>query len=915
MKKSLLTTVARVFALAVVLGTATPAVANYSYYSYAQGLTGSSQVSFAKSMVHNYERAVKNFAPLVEKYGHYPWAKAIVKQFEWYKAEVARFQLLAGITADTVKPVETHKSYTYNYFTQQKAAPETAQRTETVVEETIDYTVNVYLDVTIVYTSVVTYKDQKGIFTTTHFSDDSTVTSVSTELQATRTENTTRKVEEREFVRTYELERPVIVVEEVVVETQLDGMGIKTANVLTVDEYLARDDVNYAGTQAYSDAVHNMNSRINQDYINRSLSLSANNLSAINAPTAWARGWTGKGSTLAILDTGIDIDHAEFEGRILASKCFLRACNAEYDGEAWQETIQDENKYSHGTHVAGIAAAALDGVGTTGVAYDANLLIGKVATNSGYYDMSVLGKGIEWAVNNGADAINVSGNYNVDRTYKKSIVSTNEAGVFRSTDTRSQYATQGYSNLMTDTSYMLPSIVNSMSGNEAVVVMAAGNQRLATPTFPAHYAIAENEAGELLLGGKVIVVGSWDTRLDAIATASNKAGTMCFSFNEAGACNSNRRISDWYIMAPGQYVASTDKNGEYRTNSGTSMAAPAVTGAVGIIHQMWPYMKGENIVKLLLNTADKNLTNYDVNVHGQGLLDLDNATTPQGAIGIPTSGRIEGARSNVGSGAFAMSGGAHIASISSLMVVDDYDRNFFMDGNSMLTTADTRTADPTQAAVAGFAPDYYFGLGGGHIINTEAVAVNVDDASISLATTVDNFMFGMVAEDGSFLGNVASNPLMDVTGATTVYAGYNVNYDLGKNTQLFGNATMGITKLNVGNSLMESASNLISNSATLGIKQQAENGDYGFVASVPVAITNGNATFTTPSTVSATGDVEYMSSDSSLSATKREVDIGLFRNFSIAENVTVKTHVEARLNYAGTDNTVTTAGVNLKWRF
>ena len=70
-------------------------------------------------------------------------------------------------------------------------------------------------------------------------------------------------------------------------------------------------------------------------------------------------------------------------------------------------------------------------------------------------------------------------------------------------------------------------------------------------------------------------------------------------------------------------MLATSADGEYRTLGGTSMAAPAVTGAVGIVHQMWPHMTGANLTKLLLNTANKDIPNYDENVHGQGLLDLN----------------------------------------------------------------------------------------------------------------------------------------------------------------------------------------------------------------------------------------------------------------------------------------------------
>jgi hypothetical protein len=895
-------------ALALSTGFVAPAqAAPFSYYDMVAGMQGTSQTTFAKSMIRSYENAVRMFAPLVEKYGQFPWAANLVATSDFYKNEIVKFKLLIGGDEINQPVTETEKTYKYTYFPQTTETPETEVRTETVVEETIDYTVNVYLEVAIVYTKTVTTKNMKGTFTTQHYSDDSSHTTVKGETLSTDVEDVTRTVNEREFVRTYELERPVEVAEETE-ETNTD-MGIATVNVLTVDEYLARDDVSYAGTQMYTDAVLTMNARIGEDYINRAMSKNANHLADINAPQAWAKGWTGKGSILSILDTGIDVDHSEFDGKIIDTKCFTRACDVNY------ESIDDKNKYSHGTHVAGIAAANLDGVGTTGVAYDAELLIGKIATDSGFYDMSLLGKGIEWSVNNGADAINVSGNYNSDITYKRSIIATQQEGVWESTDTRSNYATQGYSNLMTDTNYMLPSLVNAMDGNEAVVVMAAGNQRQQTPTFPAHFAIAEDETGELLLGGKVIIVGSWDTRTDSIATSSNRAGTMCFSKDTYGNCKSDRRISDWYIMAPGSNIASTSADNEYRTNSGTSMAAPVVTGAVGIVHQMWPYMKGENIVQLLLDTADKDITAYDVNIHGQGMLDLDTATNPFGAIGIPTTGRIEGARSSVTSGKFAMSGGAYISSLSSTMVVDDYDRNFYIDGNAAIQAIDTRSANPTQAAEMGFAPDYYFGYGNGTIVPTSIGALNINDDSMSFATTVDKFMFGIVSDSNGFLGNVADNALMDVNGSNTFYAGYNMDFAMSDNVTLFGNATLGVTQLNVGNSLMKSASSVLSNSATLGIKTDTYNGSYGFVASMPVAITKGQATFETASTVSATGDVEYATSNSSLSATNREFDLGMFRNFAIADNVELKAHVEARLNYAGTDETHTSAGVNIKWSF
>ena len=910
--------------------------APFSYYDMVSNITNiESRNTFAKSMMKSYSNGLKTLKPLAEKYSQYSWAATLVETVTFYENEIKKFADLIGESLDA-KATVINTTYKYNQHEVVTETPEVVSRSSTEVETTEDYVVSVHEDITITYTKTVTTKTYKGTFTTQHWSDGANTTEVSTELVSTVVEDVVRTEADHKFVRTYELERPVeivevveeepvVVVEEVVVVDVVDepvivvsdGMGIKTEGVLTVEEYLAMEDVSLGATQTYIDAVHNVNSNVGIDYITRESGMYryGNNLEAIGAPEAWAKGWTGKGSVLAILDTGIDLDHPEFANKIIASKCFIDMCTDQrLIDKGTNETVDDKNKYSHGTHVAGIAAASLDGVGTTGVAPDAKLLIGKTAWDNGYYQFNALGKGIEWAVNNGADAINVSGNYNVDLTYKRSIQSAGN-GVFYSTDSRydGAYALEGYSGLAVDDNYMLPQLTDAMSGNEAVLVFAAGNQGLDVPTFPAHYAVATSKDGELLLGGKAIVVGSWNLKSGSMSRRSNRAGTMCYGTD--GECVSDARISDFYILAPGDNVASTSVDGEYRTLGGTSMAAPAVTGAVGIVHQMWPYMKGDNIVKLLLNTADKDIWGYDVNTHGQGLLDLDEATNPQGVVGIPTSGRIDGARSSLDSGAFALSGGVHISSISSTMVVDDYDRNFYVDGNDMIGVADTRSADPTQAANMGFAPDYYFGYGAGTVIPMETGALNINEDSVAIATTVDQFMFGAVTEGNSFLGNVADNPLMDVNGATTFYAGYNLDKALTEDVTLFGNAMFGVTKVNVGDSMMTSASNLLSNSATLGIKRNVSNGDFGFVASVPVAITNGTATFNTASTVSSTGELDYLTSSSDLSATKREVDLGVFRNFTVTDNVFVKAHAEARLNYAGTNETVTTAGINLTWSF
>lgn len=124
-------------------------------------------------------------------------------------------------------------------------------------------------------------------------------------------------------------------------------------------------------------------------------------LTAIQAPQAWQRA-TGRGTTIAIVDTGVDRDHPEFHGRIghgvswICPKRETRPCDDWDDGNG------------HGTHVAGIAAAPLDGRGIVGVAPDATILPVRVLDEKGVGSARHIAEGIRWAVDQGADVINLS---------------------------------------------------------------------------------------------------------------------------------------------------------------------------------------------------------------------------------------------------------------------------------------------------------------------------------------------------------------------------------------------------------------------------------------------------------------------------------------------------------------------------
>lgn len=116
----------------------------------------------------------------------------------------------------------------------------------------------------------------------------------------------------------------------------------------------------------------------------------------VQAPSVWREGYTGKGVRVAVLDTGIDPEHPDFQGRIAAI--------ADFTGEA----PTDVN--GHGTHVAGIAAGdGRAGQGKyRGVAPRSELYIGKVLDSRGSAYMSDVMVGIDWAVKQQVHVINLS---------------------------------------------------------------------------------------------------------------------------------------------------------------------------------------------------------------------------------------------------------------------------------------------------------------------------------------------------------------------------------------------------------------------------------------------------------------------------------------------------------------------------
>lgn len=132
-------------------------------------------------------------------------------------------------------------------------------------------------------------------------------------------------------------------------------------------------------------------------------------LDQINAEQAWTTS-TGKGATIAVVDTGIDLTHPDLKSRLVSGATFTCGDKPAPCGNGdWKGPDRVGQKSdSHGTHVAGIAAAtANNGIGGAGTAPNASIMPVKVLENGeGSFDQ--VGAGVRYAADHGADVINLS---------------------------------------------------------------------------------------------------------------------------------------------------------------------------------------------------------------------------------------------------------------------------------------------------------------------------------------------------------------------------------------------------------------------------------------------------------------------------------------------------------------------------
>jgi len=623
-------------------------------------------------------------------------------------------------------------------------------------------------------------------------------------------------------------------------------------------------------------------------------------LRGINASSAWARGYTGAGSKILIIDSGINANHSEFLNSVTDTKDFIRSASGMTD------------KVGHGTSMASIAAANWNGTGVAGVAPDAMLAIAKVTDNKSFNFVQAR-NAISWGVSIGADVANISANSVYDNASRKTFYQltdgswANSSAAYKTNYYTGSRATGFYNNEDPK------SWATALGGSEMVIVNSAGNSGLRYPENPASMAIATKPDGSLYLNGQMMIVGAYDVSTNTISGYSNRAGHLCQGFNIVnGTCMDTYRISDFYIMAPGNAYSASKTGDVYVTSQGTSEAAAVVSGAVAIIHQQWPQMTGANIVKLLLATASTDLVNYNKELMGVGKLDLEKATQPFGVVGIPTTGR----KVALGGGfSTSTSGGlATLSSLSNVMVTDEFGRDYYV---NMASTANTKraTGNFNPISKANFYEDYnpynklnYYTNGGKVALGQYDVRMSMNEFTQtglveSGYTTKFNDKanyrvgFGVLNERNAWMGNQISGMMGEVGGSYTQFMNFTGAYNLNKNLSLFGSAWVGYTQANLQTSgLITNVGATQSYSWSMGVDYTKEKHSFGTTVSQPVTVSKGTVDVSVPIGWTANGDVAYDRSRVNISPTAMQYDMGVYYKYK-TKNLNLITYGEHQTNY------------------
>jgi subtilisin family serine protease len=285
-----------------------------------------------------------------------------------------------------------------------------------------------------------------------------------------------------------------------------------------------------------------------------------------------AQGLDGSGITVAVLDTGIDTDHPDFAGRIVAQQCYCDNGDGTGCCPGGDKTRSGagaaEDDHGHGTHVTGIIAGG-GVVAPMGIAPKAMIVSVKVMDEANSFrSFTQIFRGLQWVLDEHPEVSVIN-------------MSLGSFALFSSAACGDVAIAAG-----------IEPVIDTLRQRGILITASSGNQASITgTTLPACMV-------------PVLAVGAtYDASMNYVngvcsETGAKRDAVTCFT-------NSTDSID---LLAPGAMIVSSMRNGGFANWAGTSMAAPHVAGAIALMRQQGKSKVSADQIESILKTTGKPVT-------------------------------------------------------------------------------------------------------------------------------------------------------------------------------------------------------------------------------------------------------------------------------------------------------------------
>ena len=683
----------------------------------------------------------------------------------------------------------------------------------------------------------------------------------------------------------------------------------------------------------YRDDGRNSEQFLTEEYCNTP------EVAMLDASTAYEAGFTGEGVTVAVLDTGVNMDHRDLKDNSLDNAVSLAAETYDVENDyvytggtvVTKNQISDIDLLNSGENYTSAPTITVNGDGSGAKAV---ALLDDDGTIQGVY-MTERGSGythVSISIDNngtGGSGLEVREIYlgGYDQDGHGTAVSSIVAGKKNQND-----STDIYDGSIQGVAYdakILPVRVMARNGSAYLDITAKGIEYAADNGAQ----VINMSLGGLSSAGQSNYKSSYMKVLQAnstIVVASGNDGKDCLPVNGSidgecsfpaatpyldgnsdmleqdggwiivGSVDENKKMSwfsnkagvikEHYIVAYGEDAHTDDysNNNDTTYESGTSFATPAVSGAMALLIQKYPHLTGKEAAQILFDTAEDLGEKGVDDVYGNGLLDIYAAFAPVGTLGVSSvnstskvdnSKKVSVQSTKLRVSSVAGAGLIKAQSLENTVAFDDFGRGFNVDMTSAIVVDNSNR----------FSFDNFF------MFNYGDVILGADQirkaAMVGYQVSQNNKI--MFSADDTLLGDKGEGSL-GFKDAHTIYSSVQGNYAQGdmriKYQADYGAATAGTAN--------DSLITHIDTIQALGGSVKAYYGNFGVGYAIPLTAVAGKMTLTVPTSREIDGTINYESSKESMNNKDYEQDASLFYELNHS-NGNVLLSYEIIKNYGG----------------